>query len=368
MNDKLGRVVLASSHEGRQRIDRNMLKSLGAREIVTFERADKALEYIASGTVDLVLADEELADMSGPEFVQALRKAEPSLTLPVVMAAEDASEDFVLDAVASGCSGYIVRPYSLEVLQSQVGRAVKSSAVPGTVAVMLAKARAMRREGREAEAARRVRSTSRANPARKHFQQGQSALAEKRFDAAIRAYNRALAVNKAYAEAHEGLARAWQAKGDARRYLAHLKKAALCYAEQDRFIKVRTLFVEIVKSGETFKNPFFELGVALWDRGDYAEAVLAWRRAVKLTPGDDAVVACLAKAHYMLGRKEQGERVLNRALVVNPQSPRLKRLLDEFNGVVPDGPDAPASMRSFFSRCLREIRQTLAKLAPSRAA
>jgi DNA-binding NtrC family response regulator len=58
--------------------------------------------------------------MSGLEFLRLVRTHPRLLTLPVVQVSSDNSRRGVLDAVGAGCSGYLIRPYSLQAFAKQV--------------------------------------------------------------------------------------------------------------------------------------------------------------------------------------------------------------------------------------------------------
>jgi DNA-binding NarL/FixJ family response regulator len=66
-----------------------------------------ALQMLEKETFDVVLVDLGMNEMSGAETMRALRKRDPSLRLLVVSGFEDRRH--VLEALASGADGYIVR-------------------------------------------------------------------------------------------------------------------------------------------------------------------------------------------------------------------------------------------------------------------
>lgn len=314
----MGTVVIASEREGHARLDRNTLKSLGAAEVVTFESGRAALEYLAKTPVDLVVSDWRLNDMSGCEFARRVReKRSPDMT-PVVMAALENNEQAVLEAVSSGCAGYVLRPYSLEAFERQVRQARRSCRLPGVIDLMLAKARMLRGSGEVVKVAETLARARQISPYRQLYEAGRQALTEGRFEAAVAAFRRALAFNKVFAEAYEGLAGAWQGRGEVRQAMFCLRKAAQLYADQDRFTEVKATYAEIVASGWWMKNPFLCRGMKLWKRQLYGEAILAWRRAAKLTPADERVICTLAQGLAVLGQTEAALHVLDATLEAHP--------------------------------------------------
>ncbi|WP_161781621.1 response regulator [Desulfohalovibrio reitneri] len=312
---QLGTVLVVSENEARARLDRSMLKNLGAEEVNSFESGGQVLRHLEKNEADLVLCDRVLSDMPGTELINRLRDVHHNL--PVIMVSDKNHRNHVLDAVSSGCFGFLVRPYSQDALSQQINRAQRNARLPTAAAMMLAKARAMRREStRQAE--RTVTSYARAHPARDHLEQGLDHLAAANYDQAVTSFKTALSLNRAYAEAYEGLARAWKAKGDKNAFLRLMSKAAWLYAEQDRFMEVKAIFGEVLKDGGSIENPFFELGKQLWKKELYRQAVLAWRRAVKLTPTCQKTVTCLAKAYIIMGYEDRAEDLLQRHQLPQP--------------------------------------------------
>lgn len=331
MARRMGTVVIASANDGHARTDKTMAKQAGAALTVCFERGDEALAYLEAQEANLLICDERLADMDGLTLLERVRLAPRLQQLPVLMAATARDERAILSAIAAGCHGYVVRPYSLAALERQMRQARRNTTLPGATAVMLAKARALKNafaslpEIEEADEA--TSRTHAVSPARGAVERGMGLLLKGRFPAAISAFHQALNLNAAYAEAHEGLARAYKGIGDLGKYFKHMRKAVHCLAEQDRFFEVRVLFAELRAAGAETDNPFYALGKRLWLNEDYAEALLAWRKALKLTPESAAVAHCLARAYCIVGQDERAREVLDTAREHNAEVAELETLL-----------------------------------------
>jgi len=80
-----------------------------------------ALRKAQSRSYDLVITDTDMPSMSGAELVKALRADEKLKSLPVIMMlAIGAGKKDVLDAVALGISGFIIKPFRPDQLQVQI--------------------------------------------------------------------------------------------------------------------------------------------------------------------------------------------------------------------------------------------------------
>lgn len=80
-----------------------------------------ALRRVQSRHYDLMIADTEMPGMSGAELMHAVRADEKLKSLPVIMMlAVGAGRQHVLDAVALGISGFVIKPFRPDQLRVQI--------------------------------------------------------------------------------------------------------------------------------------------------------------------------------------------------------------------------------------------------------
>jgi diguanylate cyclase (GGDEF)-like protein/PAS domain S-box-containing protein len=99
-----------------------MLQRLSKRGF-NISRADngrRAIEWIASHRVDLVLLDIEMPDMNGLEVLQILRKKYNSAQLPVIMVTNKAGNDDIGLALAAGANDYVAKPIDFPVVLTRI--------------------------------------------------------------------------------------------------------------------------------------------------------------------------------------------------------------------------------------------------------
>ena len=78
-------------------------------EIVSVQTSDKALEYLAQETPDLVLTDVMLPGMSGLELVEKIRAGESTRNIPVIVLSALSSQRSKEEALSLGVARYIVK-------------------------------------------------------------------------------------------------------------------------------------------------------------------------------------------------------------------------------------------------------------------
>jgi DNA-binding response OmpR family regulator len=101
-------------------------------EVVSADRAGRALDLLEQGDPDLVLLDVGLPDASGFELCRVVREGEPgrlwNRDIPVIIVSDRGEPIDRLRGFARGCDDYVVRPYLYEELLARM-RAVLRRAV-----------------------------------------------------------------------------------------------------------------------------------------------------------------------------------------------------------------------------------------------
>lgn len=80
-----------------------------------------ALRRLQSRNYDLMISDTDMPGMSGTDLMHAVRADEKLKSQPVIlMLAVGAGKQDVLNAVALGISGFIIKPFRPEQLRAQI--------------------------------------------------------------------------------------------------------------------------------------------------------------------------------------------------------------------------------------------------------
>ena len=80
-----------------------------------------ALRRLQSRSYDLMISDTDMPGMNGTDLMHAVRADEKLKSLPVIlMLAVGAGKQDVLNAVALGISGFIIKPFRPEQLRAQI--------------------------------------------------------------------------------------------------------------------------------------------------------------------------------------------------------------------------------------------------------
>lgn len=102
-----------------RRILVNSLRSIGFNEIVEAGDGKQALN-LCDTTVDVVLTDWNMPGMAGVELVRAIRANPEFNALPVLLITSRNGKEDVVEAANAGIDGYIVKPFTPEVLRTKI--------------------------------------------------------------------------------------------------------------------------------------------------------------------------------------------------------------------------------------------------------
>jgi tetratricopeptide (TPR) repeat protein len=341
-NVRFERVAILSKSEDNLRRDRVSLKDFKPKTVFTFTTGAEAVAALDSESVDMILCDSELADMDGCKFIRILRQKPLHHNTPVVMVTVVAQKNSVLDAIAAGCTGYVLRPYSPETFNRHMAMAAQLSRFSEIEEEQLSNAKEMVAQGSFDDAIEEFEEIlTLQDEAQKYYDMGCDYLFKQKYGKAIISFNKAIKLNDLFAEAYQGLAEAYKGKGNPDKAKNCLQRAAEIHAEFDRMEEAKSLFIEVLKYDSEAPNPYNTLGVKLRRAGDYPGAIHAYKRAIELSPTDENVFFNLAKAVYYMGDKKQSVDKLTTALSMNSDFPEALKFYRDVTGR-----EFPAELRS----------------------
>jgi len=310
--------------------DKKALYRMNFKRISVFGAFSDIVPFVEDRTVNMLIVDSHATDIDGCACIKKLRREVEQNTLPAVMVASDSSHEFVLSAISAGCSGFVIRPYSLDTFEKHIQLAWKSSQRDEIEFEQIRGARNLIDQGFFDDAIDELEEVvAEENEADRYFNMGMDYLHRQFFGKAILAFNKAVKQNAMFAEAYKGLADAHKGKGDDAKYLEFMKKSAEVLAIQDRLDELRDLFVDILKADPEAVNPYNSMGLTLRRDGDFPGALHAYSQALKLTPKDDHLHFNVAKAYIFADDYEKAIHHLEEAVRLNEDFFEARDLLNK---------------------------------------
>ncbi|MBI2877624.1 MAG: sigma-54-dependent Fis family transcriptional regulator [Candidatus Tectomicrobia bacterium] len=96
------------------------LLEYAGHSVLTAANGYEALAFVAGTPVEMVIADINMPEMSGLDLLREVKRREPHL--PVLVITGHGTIDSAIEAMKAGASDYVLKPFTLELLDSVVKR------------------------------------------------------------------------------------------------------------------------------------------------------------------------------------------------------------------------------------------------------
>jgi two-component system chemotaxis response regulator CheY len=120
MFDYKMKILVVDDFPTMRRIVKNILKQLGFENIEEAEDGAQAYSKLKSGSFGFVISDWNMPNMDGLAFLKAVRNDPELKGTPFLMVTAEAEKNKVIEAIKSGVSNYIVKPFTAEILKEKM--------------------------------------------------------------------------------------------------------------------------------------------------------------------------------------------------------------------------------------------------------
>ncbi len=115
------RVLVADDSNVIRTIIADMLRDIGVKEVVEAVDGNEAVRAFQQDEFDLVVLDWQMPGMCGLEVIEAIRATGSGVPIIMVTATGTKSEH-VVDAVETGASDYLLKPFDPAVLRDKLSQ------------------------------------------------------------------------------------------------------------------------------------------------------------------------------------------------------------------------------------------------------
>jgi two-component system chemotaxis response regulator CheY len=120
--DKNMKILVVDDFSTMRRIVKNILRQLNFANIIEADDGSTALETLQREKIDLVVSDWNMPKMTGLELLKAVRSDDALKHIPFLMVTAEAQQENIIEAVKSGVSNYIVKPFTAETLSQKINQ------------------------------------------------------------------------------------------------------------------------------------------------------------------------------------------------------------------------------------------------------
>lgn len=117
------KIMIVDDFPTMRRVAKTLLRQIGYKNFVEAEDGAQAYEKIKTEKdVGLIVSDMDMPNMSGIEFLQAIRKDPQFKAIPFLMVISETDKEKIVQAAKSGVSGVIVKPFTGQALQEKLSK------------------------------------------------------------------------------------------------------------------------------------------------------------------------------------------------------------------------------------------------------
>jgi len=114
------KILIAEDFATMRRIIKNVLRQAGYQQIVEADDGVAALRKLKSDDIGLVIADWNMPNMTGLDLLKAMRNDNTLKDIPFLMVTAEAKKDNIIEAIQSGASNYLVKPFTPDMLREKI--------------------------------------------------------------------------------------------------------------------------------------------------------------------------------------------------------------------------------------------------------
>lgn len=120
--DKSMKILVVDDFSTMRRIVKNILRQLNFNNIIEADDGSTALDVLQREKIDMVVSDWNMPKMTGLELLKAVRSDDALKDIPFLMVTAEAQQENIIEAVKSGVSNYIVKPFTAETLGQKINQ------------------------------------------------------------------------------------------------------------------------------------------------------------------------------------------------------------------------------------------------------
>ncbi len=121
-------ILIVDGQEINRRLLRGMLKA-SAYQILECRKASEAMEMLGAHSVDLIVLDLMLPELSGPDFCRWLKSNRPTRLVPVLMLTSVQGIENEIAGISSGADEFLIKPVHPAVFRTRVKAMLRNKAL-----------------------------------------------------------------------------------------------------------------------------------------------------------------------------------------------------------------------------------------------
>jgi two-component system chemotaxis response regulator CheY len=109
-----------------RRMVKSVLNELGYSNVTEADDGSTALPLLRDGDFDFLITDWNMPGMPGLDLLKAVRVIPKLAKLPVLMLTAEAKRDQIVEAAQAGVNGYVIKPFTADVLKKKLTKILEA--------------------------------------------------------------------------------------------------------------------------------------------------------------------------------------------------------------------------------------------------
>ena len=118
------KILVVDDSSTMRRININTLNKIGYSDYAEAANGREGVEKLAAVPIDMIITDWNMPEMSGVDFIRAVRANDQTKHLPVIMVTTNAAQEDIVQALDAGVNNYVVKPFTPDTIKERIQAAI----------------------------------------------------------------------------------------------------------------------------------------------------------------------------------------------------------------------------------------------------
>lgn len=118
------KILVVDDSSTMRRIIINTLNKIGYSDYAEAANGREGVERLAAVPIDMIITDWNMPEMSGVDFIRAVRANDQTKHLPVIMVTTNAAQEDIVQALDAGVNNYVVKPFTPDTIKERIQAAI----------------------------------------------------------------------------------------------------------------------------------------------------------------------------------------------------------------------------------------------------
>ncbi len=378
--DKSLRILVVDDLSNMRKTLKNMLRFIGFDQIDEADDGDTGINMLTKHQYQLVVCDWVMPRVSGIDMLRKAREMPHLKDLPFLMVTAEVDAAQIVQAAETEVDGYIIKPFVARTLEEKIVAIINKKNNPTDLQKLMMAAEAAKDREDYGEAIACFERAQELNPNSARTRQGMGEIYRLQgdLDRAEQLFQEAAVANPRFVKVHQSLGELYEEKGDKVMAAMAMETAAeISPNNPDRLTKLGELYLEngdTDKAEEVFKaavkhdpnnpdrrtaigeaflkagqedraaesfqdslslkqdtNVYNRLGIALRKKGRFKEAILEYRKAIKVDPNDEVLYYNIGRAFMQDKNFNSARKAFQKSLALDPDFADANKMIQKLD-------------------------------------